>query len=576
MGTFDMLLVGHRGTGKSTVASCLAGLGHHVVDLDDEIERRYRAPCAELVASDEPEFRRIERDLLAALVADTTHSPRVIVCGAGCLTLPSEALVVWLRRDGWVKTAQNQRQRLRPQWPFEAEVAWMREHREPVWRHRADLLFDIPEGRDPQRVAQEIGDYMAWARRNGPIAHKTWLVAPTDAARAKFLASALGLRGVELRSDLPRGSSLGVGQTLVSLRTDDPAWLKSHQEADVVDIDERFVAAVLADDCLRGWRPRPLVVSSHPGRIDAEALHRLSEARRRLAVALPDWPITTKIAGEFESFERLADTVLPTDPAQNWRRVLNALGNEHNYMGMGLRNSRFEDVADLPPMDLQDWLPYFAALEDWRREALVGDPVEHSQGTWWHSAQTRSSATPSVYLRVATPSGTLAATLTQFEQLGIHAVSVTTPLKAEAAKCVGSPLAALNTLRWRGKWEGIDTDADGMHAVMKRLIAGGVRKGSVLLIGAGAVSAAVLRALASYPAFEVTHLPARFNGAFPASDIVINASGRRPAQCPAYTIWIDLHYRDVEPMMPIHFNGDTFFEGQAAAQRAYWSETESP
>jgi shikimate kinase / 3-dehydroquinate synthase len=71
------------GAGKSTIGQEVAGLsGRPFVDLDREIERRH-GPVAELFERGEPEFRRIEEELAAEVLASSR--PAVIAFGGGAV-----------------------------------------------------------------------------------------------------------------------------------------------------------------------------------------------------------------------------------------------------------------------------------------------------------------------------------------------------------------------------------------------------------------------------------------------------------------------------------------------------------
>ena len=80
-------LIGYRGTGKSTLASPLAQrLGWDWIDADVELERRAGRSIQSIFATDgEPEFRRLERELLAELLL---RDRLVIAAGGGAVNPP--------------------------------------------------------------------------------------------------------------------------------------------------------------------------------------------------------------------------------------------------------------------------------------------------------------------------------------------------------------------------------------------------------------------------------------------------------------------------------------------------------
>lgn len=573
MGIFDVLLVGHRGTGKTTTAHHMRELGWPVVDLDHHIESVTGRTCADLVAEDEPAFRALEHQSLQNLTHDTFPTARLLVPGAGCLTFPHAALVVWLRREDWFISAKNERRRLRPALSFDAEVEWMKTSREPAWAARADLILDVPRGRAPQRVAAELHDLLAWARSGGTIPQKTWLIGNTHPERLAFLVGQLQLQGIERRSDLPDFPHTQLNE-LISLRTADPVWLLQHPQATAIDVDIQHLPAVLAARTLDHLHPRPLILSAHPADLNTSIDFR--PYLQSLKDLHPAWTNTqTKLAASLTA-DRLdlpADTLLPIQPTMNGWRAFQAFKNKQNYLATGAKPSRkHPGQADaVPAMDLQDWLPYFGLGHHPRFACLVGDPVEASQGTWWHRREAQRHDEELAYLKINCPRGELAHTLPLLAKANIHAVSVTSPLKIEAAQsCAtdGEHLPALNTMKYaNGAWHGTDTDQLGMAATLDSLT---LTDKTVLLIGTGGVAPAVLRALQTRAA-KIHHVSARHQPPWPPADVVINASGKAVDDAPGVDVWIDLHYTHVAPANArVHLNGDLFFEAQALAQRQFW------
>src|SRR5688500_2590703 len=80
----NLLLIGYRGTGKSTVARLVAErLNWPWLDADVELERRAGKSIAAIFAEDgEPAFRDLESQVLAELVQADRH---VLALGGGVI-----------------------------------------------------------------------------------------------------------------------------------------------------------------------------------------------------------------------------------------------------------------------------------------------------------------------------------------------------------------------------------------------------------------------------------------------------------------------------------------------------------
>ncbi|HXL44536.1 MAG TPA: shikimate kinase, partial [Gaiellaceae bacterium] len=80
-----LALAGFMGAGKTTVGTKVADLTHRpFVDLDAEIEARH-GPIPELFERSEPEFRRLEENVLAEALAGPDS---VIALGGGAVLSP--------------------------------------------------------------------------------------------------------------------------------------------------------------------------------------------------------------------------------------------------------------------------------------------------------------------------------------------------------------------------------------------------------------------------------------------------------------------------------------------------------
>jgi shikimate kinase len=164
----NLVLIGYRGTGKTTVARLLGDrLGWSWVDADVELERRADKSIAAIFAEDgETAFR----DLESLVIADLAQQDRlVLAAGGGAILRPEnrDALrrsgkVVWLRaepatifaRVSGDATTAGRRPNLTAA-GGQAEIVAILTKRTPIYRQCADLEVDT-ENKTPGDVAEEI------------------------------------------------------------------------------------------------------------------------------------------------------------------------------------------------------------------------------------------------------------------------------------------------------------------------------------------------------------------------------------------------------------------------------------
>ena len=183
----NLVLIGYRATGKTTLARCLAQrLGWDWIDADVEIERRAGKSISRIFAEQgEPAFRDLEAEVIAELCGpgawgdglrgimgqgtQVADRPLVVAAGGGAplraenrRAMRQSGQVVWLtatpdtilaRMTGDATTA-DRRPGLTNQSPRE-EIVQLLSRREPIYRELAHLIVDT-EGKSPEQLADEI------------------------------------------------------------------------------------------------------------------------------------------------------------------------------------------------------------------------------------------------------------------------------------------------------------------------------------------------------------------------------------------------------------------------------------
>jgi len=131
---------------------------------------------------------------------------------------------------------------------------------------------------------------------------------------------------------------------------------------------------------------------------------------------------------------------------------------------------------------------------------IIGDPVAHSLSPVFQNHCLQEQSLDAVYLPFHVPVGSLQQALQGLWSLGVAGVNITVPHKEEAldlleADATARLIGAVNTLK-RGEhgWLATNTDWLGVVYAVQRLLQG-QPCGSVLLLGAGGTSRAVLHAL---------------------------------------------------------------------------------
>lgn len=170
----NLVLIGYRGTGKSTVGQLLATRwGCALIDMDEEIERRAGMSIAEIFAAeDEAGFRRREVEVARDVSRLDQH---VIAAGGGAVVNPANrqllrgsGRVVWLRasaesihaRIAGDATTAARRPNLTASGGLD-EVERLLAERTPIYQDAADLVIDT-EGKTAAEVADEIADALGW------------------------------------------------------------------------------------------------------------------------------------------------------------------------------------------------------------------------------------------------------------------------------------------------------------------------------------------------------------------------------------------------------------------------------
>ena len=144
----NVVLIGYRGTGKTSVARVLAGkLGVSLVSTDELIALEEGMGISEIVEKKGWEFfREIEREVISKISKDNC----VIDCGGGVVENPenitrlkknSKIILLTADPEVIVKRIENDRPALTNK-PLKGEVHEMLKRRMPLYQNAADFEVD--------------------------------------------------------------------------------------------------------------------------------------------------------------------------------------------------------------------------------------------------------------------------------------------------------------------------------------------------------------------------------------------------------------------------------------------------
>lgn len=134
-----------------------------------------------------------------------------------------------------------------------------------------------------------------------------------------------------------------------------------------------------------------------------------------------------------------------------------------------------------------DTAPYAARL------AVVGNPIAHSRSPQMQLAALRAAGIPGTYVRVRAEreGNDFESTLSTLQRMGFCGLNVTVPFKYRAfaaADCSGDPLVSLcgscNTLAWRNRWVGWNTDGPGFARAIREWCGSELSELRIVLLGA--------------------------------------------------------------------------------------------
>jgi len=156
------ILIGMRGSGKSTIAPRLAKeLGVNWVDADLELEHRTSKSIPELFAQGEPLFRNLEEELLVELCS---MENMIVATGGGAVLSPiirtilKERLTIFLDTPVDILSQRIQgsdRPSLTGK-PIEDEIESTLQERRPFYESCAAVVIHVHQSTSPEDIVKSI------------------------------------------------------------------------------------------------------------------------------------------------------------------------------------------------------------------------------------------------------------------------------------------------------------------------------------------------------------------------------------------------------------------------------------
>lgn len=158
-----LVLIGLMATGKSTVGRRIAARhGWRFIDTDAEIVDRYGSIPAIFASHGEPEFRRIEADVVAQVLSSAEEGTVISLGGGAVLSSATQrllqpAFVVFLDADLATVLPRLAGDTGRPLLAGNAAETWNRldQERRPIYEALADAVVDAREA-SPDTVVDRL------------------------------------------------------------------------------------------------------------------------------------------------------------------------------------------------------------------------------------------------------------------------------------------------------------------------------------------------------------------------------------------------------------------------------------
>lgn len=587
------VLIGHRGTGKTSLLSRLGkyidqqSLNVPVFDLDFEIQKTVGQDLTHYFSSvGEVEFRKKEIEVFQNIIK--SHTSYIVSLGAGfqLQTIPLGVKKIWIRRySDSIGRIFLDRPRLDSQQPPLVEYQARYPVREDHYKHYADMVYTMPEGQIDQ--AENFADWEEmyfFGSASMPRGILTLLPHHLREPRPCSFAQAL-----ELRDDLLRDDEIKKAQEIFSHKNLIYSLRKSKDLPAVADNMELDWALEL------GEPPQDFkgIVSAHdrPHGVDFKSwlsqlsTHEAAGRHLKLAPALASFSDLQELC-KWQQQNPSNRSIFPRsiDGSWSWFR----------HCWWGRQKMNFWQDGNGSALDQPTWWELFAKPRMQHGfAAVLGSPVSHSYSPLFHTAFFRQFNMPFYAVKVAQVEADLAFKF--LTELGLKAAAVTSPLKSWAAQVATDkqPLVAhlsvANTLVVNEKQVSAElTDLAGFEQMLLSVFANSeldIKSAKVKVWGGGGTLPVVKR-LAPQADFYSVRTGQIRDGDIPEASVSYEAliwAASPDADLPEINdscrFILDLNYREDSKAKELaqkfkipYYSGIKMFVEQALEQQKFWKQ----
>jgi len=560
------LLIGHRGTGKSSLLKRwkIYDPNAQIFDLDLEIENQQKMTVSEIFHTlGEKKFREIENQVFHRLCL---HENAVIACGAGLDTsqIVPNTEVIWIRRDSDSEgRIFVDRPRLNESVSAITEFIERFQIRDSLYSKAAHCTYTLPEGLN-DIDAQEKEILLGAPRMQGTM---TVLKSELKGHR-NYQDVVFEWRDDLLSLDefLKIEKFLNQQQILYSVRTDQEIPTFVIQKKMKIDWD------------LKRPFPKDLdvhYVSTHEDQLmkalDQLRPYELSKYHLKLCPLVTDWK-ELEVGYNWQQTDPQRRNFLPrsTDGSWSWFRLMMKTKQKLNFFREGGLGSSLDQPT------IWEWLSQPITAQN-KFAAVLGTPIRHSHSPVFHKNFFSAFHIP--FYKIKIDSQDWSASTAVLKNWGLSFAAVTSPLKTQAGELVNQ--SALNTLALdsRGNsWIGTNTDFVALEKILNPF-----QSSKVVIWGGGGLletfqnllpNAFLYSARTGLPRVgqvEEVSAPEVLIWAAGNSDILKVPEHWRPQ------VIIDMSYKENSPAREFaafrsikYQSGHELFELQAKAQQQFW------